>query len=170
MSRNPGRAGLASPRWSQIEDVEALAALHRETWRYAYAGIIPGVGLERMLSRRGSSWWRRLHAGGGRALVLAEGEGLTGYALMGRCRGGRGGEIQELYVRPAWQGLGFGGRLFDAARAELAARGLKPLTVWCLAENRIGCAFYRAQGGQETGRAVDRVAGALLEKRRFNWS
>jgi GNAT superfamily N-acetyltransferase len=170
MSRNSGPINLASPRWSQIEDAEALAALHCETWRYAYAGIIPGPGLERMLSRRGPGWWRRLHAGGGRALVLADDRALTAYALVGRCRGGAGGEIQELYVRPAWQGLGFGGLLFDASRAALAARGLKPLTVWCLAENRIGCAFYRSRGGQETGRALDRVAGALLEKRRFAWS
>lgn len=170
MSAHPGGAGLASPRWSQFEDAEALAALHRETWRYAYAGIIPGVGLERMLARRGPGWWGRLHAGGGRALVLAQGEALTAYALLGRCRGAPGGEIQELYVRPAWQGLGFGGRLFDAARAELAARGLKPLTVWCLADNRVGCAFYRARGGRETGRAVERVGGAPLEKRRFVWS
>ncbi len=170
MSTDPGRAGLASPRWSQIEDAEALAALHRETWRHAYAGIIPGVGLERMLSRRGPGWWGRLQAGGGRALVLADDGALTAYALLGRCRGGAGGEIQELYVRPAWQGLGFGGLLFDASRAALAARGLRPLTVWCLAENRLGCAFYRARGGRETGRAVERVAGAPMEKRRFAWS
>ena len=68
----------------------------------------------------------------------ASDEEVVGYALIGRCRGGPGGEIQELYIRPDCQGLGFGSRLFAGARAELRARGIAPLTVWCLAANRIG--------------------------------
>lgn len=163
------RAAVSGPRWSDMKDASALAGLYAATWRYAYAGIIPGVGLERMISRRGPSWWGRLHAMGGRAMVVEMADGLAGYALMGRNRGGPGAEIQELYVRPECQGLGFGGALFAAARSELLARAIAPLTVWCLAENRIGCAFYRAQGGAETGRACDRIGGKDLEKRRFTW-
>lgn len=170
MDRNPSRAGLAATRWSEADDASDLAALHAATWRYAYAGIIPGVGLERMIARRGPSWWRRLHGLGGRALVVAFDDTLAGYALLGRRRDGPGGEIQELYVRPDAQGLGFGSALFAAARAELDARAIAPLSVWCLAANRIGCAFYRARGGREAGRARDGVGGRELEKIRFTWT
>jgi GNAT superfamily N-acetyltransferase len=169
MEPGQDRAHALATRWSTPADAEALAALHAASWRYAYAGVIPEPGLSRMIARRGAGWWRRLHAAQGRSLVATLGEDVVGYALLGRCRSGPGGEIQELYVRPDCQGLGFGGRLFAAARAELRARGVAPLTVWCLTANRLGLGFYRALGGRETARARDTVAGARLEKLRFTW-
>ncbi|MBP7001670.1 GNAT family N-acetyltransferase [Amaricoccus sp.] len=169
MEPGPDSAGVLRTRWSTAADAEGLAVVHAGAWRYAYAGVIPEPGLTRMIGRRGPGWWRRLHDGRGRALVAALGEDVVGYALVGRCRSGPGGEIQELYVRPECQGIGFGSQLFAAARAELDGRGVVPLTVWCLAGNLVGLAFYRALGGRETGSAVESVAGARLEKRRFTW-
>lgn len=170
MERNSSPALVTGTRWSSPEDAVDLAKLHADTWRYAYAGVIPGAGLERMISRRGPTWWRRLHTFGGRALVGVQDGAIAGYALVGRNRGGPGGEIQELYVRPEYQGVGVGGRLFEAAHGALIARAIAPLTVWCLAENRIGTAFYRAKGGQEMARRRERVAGADLEKIGFVWT
>jgi GNAT superfamily N-acetyltransferase len=169
MEPGPERARALSTRWSTPADAAALGALHAGAWRYAYAGVIPEPGLSRMIARRGPGWWGRLHAAGGRALLAVLGDEVVGYALIGRCRSGPGGEIQELYVRPDCQGLGFGRQLFAAARAEFRMRGLVPLTVWCLAANLIGLAFYRALGGRETDRIRERVAGAPLEKLRFTW-
>lgn len=163
-------APALATRWSTPADAEGLAVVHAAAWRYAYAGVIPDPGLTRMIGRRGPGWWRRLHDAQGRALVATLGPETIGYALLGRCRGGPGGEVQELYVRPECHGLGFGSRLFGAARAELDARNLAPLTVWCLAGNVIGLAFYRALGGRETGRALESVAGRRLEKLRFTWA
>lgn len=170
MEPTPERARAISTRWSSPADAEALAALHASAWRYAYAGVIPEPGLSRMISRRGARWWRRLHDAGGRALLVTFGDETVGYALVGRCRGGSGGEVQEIYVRPDCQGLGFGRRLFGCVRAAFRARGIAPLTVWCLAANHIGVAFYAAEGGAVTARARDRIAGTDLEKLRFTWA
>ncbi len=169
MAGNSSRADLIALRWSDRRDADALARVHAAAWAHAYAGIIPGPGLARMISRRGPAWWRRLHAFGGRALVVEQGGTLAGYALVGRNRSGPGGEIQELYLRPDHQGIGLGGRLFEAAHAELIARAIAPLTVWCLADNTLGLAFYRAKAGRETDRRTERVGGADLEKIRFLW-
>jgi GNAT superfamily N-acetyltransferase len=84
-------------------------------------------------------------------------------------RRGPGVEIQELYIRPDCQGLGFGTRLFAASRAALAERGPVALTIWCLGRNRHRCAFYRARGGRETARTGVRFGGVDLEQIRFSW-
>lgn len=159
-------------RASTEADVEGLAALHRDAWRYAYAGIIPGVALERMIARRGPGWWQRLHRGGGQALVVALDDDLAGYATLGRSRmpGRRPcGEIYELYLRPEFHGVGLGRRLFAAARHRLSRAGLERLMVWSLADNAVGCRFYRALGGREGGHVCERIGGARLDKICFTW-
>jgi ribosomal protein S18 acetylase RimI-like enzyme len=173
MTRREECPALIEIRSSTEADSERLASLHRDAWRYAYAGIIPGVALERMIARRGPGWWQRLHFGGGQALVVALDQDLAGYATLGRGRmPGRPpcGEIYELYLRPEFQGVGLGRRLFGEARHRLSAAGLARLMVWSLAENAIGCRFYRAMGGRECGRTQERIGGVRLEKIGFAWS
>jgi ribosomal protein S18 acetylase RimI-like enzyme len=165
------RSAPVATRWSEPGDGDALAAIHRDAWRNAYAGIIPGVTLERMIARRGPAWWRRMHGRGFRALVVECDGALAGYATLGRSRapGRPGGEIYELYVRPECQGCGLGRRLFGAARAELGRHGLERLTVWALADNSIALRFYDAMGGTEAARAEDRFCGVPLAKIGFAW-
>ena len=120
------RASPVATRWSAEADGPGLASVHRNAWRYAYAGIIPGLALERMIARRGPAWWSRMHERGFRALVLDCDGTLAGYATLGRSRsaGGPSGEIYELYVRPEYQGCGLGRRLFAEARSR--PRGERP--------------------------------------------
>jgi ribosomal protein S18 acetylase RimI-like enzyme len=163
-------------RWSREADSVALAALHRDAWRYAYAGILPGLAIERMVARRGPRWWRGLHGAGGGALGVEMDGTVAGYATLGPNRAGRaaarrpGGEIYELYLSPEFQGVGLGRRLFDAARGRLAGAGLAGIIVWSLADNGIGCRFYRAMGGAERARCRERIGGVALDKLGFVWS
>ncbi len=159
-------------RRSRAGDAVALAALHAEAWRYAYRGVIPGLVLERMVARRGPGWWRRMHAVGGTTTILEFGKEAAGYATHGRSRSGRAGaqgEIYELYLRPEYHGAGLGRKLFEAARDELRAAGLRGLVVRSLAENEPACRFYRAMGGREFGRGAERVAGTRLAMVAFHW-
>ena len=87
-----------------------------------YRGIIPGRELERMIARRGPSWWRSAIQRRSRLVVLDFDDAIGGYASYGRNRVPAmnfGGEIFELYIAPEFQGLGFGKRLFSAARKDL---------------------------------------------------
>jgi GNAT superfamily N-acetyltransferase len=173
MSRNHAEeGGRIATRWSTVADERGLAEVHGATWRYAYAGIIPGVTLERMIARRGPSWWARMHDRGFRALVLDCDEALVGYATLGRSRAPAlrpRGEIYELYVRPEYQGCGLGRRLFADARSQLRRHGLEGLLVWALADNEMACRFYLAMGGAECARGQDRFCGVPLEKVGFGW-
>jgi ribosomal protein S18 acetylase RimI-like enzyme len=113
-----------------------------------------------------------MHRLGQAALVVECGEGVAGYATLGARRSGGSageGEIYELYLRPEYHGTGLGRRLFREARRRLTAAGLQRLTVWSLAENEIGCRFYRGVGGIEVARSCEIIGGARLRKIGFWW-
>ena len=98
-------------------DAPGLAEVYAAAWREAYAGIIPALTLERMIVRRSAGWWRDIMKK--RAiLVLEVGGAVAGYATFapapGRAHAGAA-EIQELYLKPEYQGIGLGMRLFSAA-------------------------------------------------------
>ena len=91
-----------------------------------------------------------------RVLVVEIGGKVAGYATIGRNRARelpQQGEIYELYLRPEYQGIGLGSRLFAAARDKLACHGLKGLVVWALEENGTAVAFYAAPAGAMSPRA-----------------
>ena len=155
------------------EDAGTLAALHGEAWRGAYRGILPALSLERMFARRGGGWWRQaISAGPGSILVLSFADRLAGYASIGPSRmriAGHQGEIYELYLKPEFQGVGFGARLFRVARQRLDAHGRHGHVVWALADNHAACAFYEALEGRRAATAKERLGGRLLDKIAYCW-
>src|SRR3982074_2468794 len=142
---------LIEVRPAKAADAAAVASTHDEAWRSAYQGIIPGAELEKLINRRGPQWWDSAIRKGSRVSVLVFGDKVAGYANYGRNRARSlhfEGEIYELYLRPEFQGLGFGRRLFTAARRDLAQSGVKSLVVWALSDNDPGVEFYRALGAR----------------------
>ena len=155
-----------------ITDVEEIVQVHDTAWRSAYRGIIPGRELERIISRRGPRWWRSALLRGSGLLVFEFGGAVAGYVSFGRNRTKTSdytGEIFELYVSPTHQGLGFGSRLFDAARRRLAAHGHGSTLVWALAENANALGFYGALGGNVVGEADERFGNVTLKRVAFGF-
>jgi ribosomal protein S18 acetylase RimI-like enzyme len=160
-------------RPAEVTDAASIASVHDDAWRLAYRGLIPGRDLERMVTRRGPSWWENAIRRGSRiAIVTVEGS-VAGYGSYGRNRAaaiGVGGEIYELYVQPEYQGLGFGKRLFAACRRSLGERRLPGLAVWALADNEPACEFYRSLGGVAVARGTETFGERTLEKLAFAWA
>jgi ribosomal protein S18 acetylase RimI-like enzyme len=163
---------LIEVRRAKPADAGELAATHDEAWRTAYRGIIPGGELEKLISRRGPSWWENAIRKGSRISLLVFGDKVAGYTNYGRNRARSltyDGEIYELYLRPEFQGLGFGRRLFTAARRDLAQSGLKTLVIWALSDNDPAVEFYRALGGRAIARSSERFGARTLDKVAFGW-
>ena len=163
---------LIEVRPAKAADAAAVASTHDEAWRSAYQGIIPGAELEKLINRRGPQWWDSAIRKGSRIAVLAFGECVAGYANYGRNRARSlyyDGEIYELYLRPEFQGLGFGRRLFTAARRDLAQSALKSLIVWALSENEHAVEFYRALGGRPVARSCEKFGEKTLDKVAYAW-
>ena len=163
---------LIEIRQAKPPDAAAVADTHDEAWRTAYQGVIPGVELEKLVARRGPDWWDSAIRKGSRISILVFGELVAGYANYGRNRArslSYDGEIYELYLRPEFQGLGFGRRLFTAARKDLGASGMKSLVVWALSDNDPAVGFYRALGGRPVARSSERFGAKTLDKVAFGW-
>jgi len=163
---------LIEIRRAKSSDSAAVAECHDEAWRMAYQGIIPGTELEKLITRRGPAWWDSAIRKGSRIALLQFGDKVAGYANYGRNRARSlyyDGEIYELYLRPEFQGLGFGRRLFTAARRDLAQSGLKSLVIWALTDNDPAVGFYKALGGRAVARSSERFGAKSLDKVAFGW-
>src|SRR5919205_1878742 len=164
---------LIEIRRAKPADAEAVAAAHDAAWRTSYRGIIPGPELEKLISRRGPGWWEKAISKGSRVALLQFGDRVAGYANYGRNRARSlfyDGEIYELYLRPEYQGLGFGRRLFTSARRDLTQSGLKSLVVWALSDNDPAVEFYRALGGRMVARSSERFGTRVLDKVAYGWN
>ncbi|TIM59917.1 MAG: GNAT family N-acetyltransferase, partial [Mesorhizobium sp.] len=105
-------------------------------------------------------------------LVVEIGGTIAGYATIGRNRARelrQQGEIYELYLRPEYQGIGLGSRLFKAARTRLADHGLRGLVVWALEDNYNALAFYAGNGGRDVAEGVEVFEQKALKKVAFVW-
>src|SRR6516162_5602424 len=163
---------LIEIRRAKACDAAAVAEAHDEAWRTAYQGIIPGAELRRLINRRGPAWWDSAIRKGSRIALLQFGEKVAGYANYGRNRARSlqfDGEIYELYLRPEFQGLGFGRRLFTAARRDLAQSGMKSLVVWALSDNEPAVSFYQALGGRAVARSSEKFGEKTLDKVAYAW-
>ncbi len=164
---------LIEVRPAKAADAAAVASTHDEAWRSAYQGIIPGAELEKLINRRGPQWWDSAIRKGSRVSVLVFGDRVAGYANYGRNRARSlhfEGEIYELYLRPEFQGLGFGRRLFTAARRDLVQSGLKSMVIWALSDNDPATEFYRALGGRMVARSSEKFGPKSLGKVAFAWT
>jgi ribosomal protein S18 acetylase RimI-like enzyme len=163
---------LIEIRRARPEDAVPLAEAHDEAWRTAYMGLIPGRELEKLVARRGPAWWDAAIRRGSRISLMIFGEEIAGYANYGRNRAKSlpyGGEVYELYLRPEYQGLGFGRKLFAMAKRDLAQAGHSGLVVWALSDNDAAVNFYRALGGRAVARSTERFGEKTLDKVAFAW-
>lgn len=165
--------GLIALRNARETDAEALAQAHEDAWRYAYQGIIPHLPLSQMIARRGPGWWRSALRQRMPALVLEFDAEIAGYVTYGPSRTRTtpyNGEIFELYVRPVYQGAGFGRKLFETARQRLDGAGRRGLIVWALADNDSACEFYMRLGGCVISQGLERFGETVLRKVAFVWA
>lgn len=159
-------------RKAEPRDADAIAEVHLEAWRGAYVGIIPHNALTTMINRRGGRWWANAVRRAAGVLVMEMGGEVAGYATLGRNRArelAQQGEIYELYLKPEFQGIGLGRRLFSAARRQLSDRGLNGLVVWALEDNENAVSFYRGMGGSDVAEGVEIFDHKALKKVAFVW-
>jgi GNAT superfamily N-acetyltransferase len=152
-------------------DIEPLMALRDLSWREAYQGIIPHNALYKMLHGRQQGWWHASLKHNCLQVLTVNGT-LAGYGAFGRNRHASlayTGEIIELYLSPAYQGIGLGKYLFEDCQRHLHKARLKPFLVWSLADNHRACQFYQRQGGKLINESIEKFGSTALTKLAFGF-
>ncbi len=157
-------------------DAPASARVHVETWRAAYAGIVPDTYLVAMTESKQALQWNNTirSAVAPEVVLVAEssdlpGGRIVGFGSCGRARKRPGaGEIFTLSVAPDWQGRGIGRRLLHGLLAKLKTGGLNEALVWVLSDNPARF-FYEAMGARRAAERQERFAGDELEEAAYAW-
>ncbi|MCB1461110.1 MAG: GNAT family N-acetyltransferase [Nitratireductor sp.] len=159
-------------RRAEPSDAGAIAAVHDSAWSNAYAGIVPHKALSRMIRRRGERWWADAIRRSTVVVLIEVGDVIAGYATLGRNRVSTlpfEGEVYELYLKPEYQGIGLGQKLFLAALGELQRRKLKGAVVWVLADNEPAIRFYGNAGGKAVAEGAEQFDDKKLRKLAYAW-
>jgi GNAT superfamily N-acetyltransferase len=148
-------------RLARVEDCAGLAHIQVDSYRSAYAGLLPAPYLAHFSYEEQEQDWRDLlSAPTGDLVLVAETETgeLAGYAL-GRPEAERtdyDGELAALHVRRNWQRRGIGRRLMVTMAGQLHGQGCTSLMLWVMAGSPAR-GFYEKLGGQPAGQKCWRI-------------
>jgi GNAT superfamily N-acetyltransferase len=168
-----------SVRPAQPGDAGEIGRIQVDTWRTAYAEILPRLVLEGLSADSAAAAWSaaitaapstRHHV-----LVAVDGQWLVGFVAFGPAGDLEADDpepastiaVAALLVEPRWGRRGHGSRLLaaavDHARADTMTRGV----IWVPEADRVSRDFLLSAGWAPDGlaRALDTGAGELREVR-----
>lgn len=124
------------------EDAEAVARVHVETWRAAYAHALSAEGLASLSVTQRAELHRRSPP------VVAEVDGeIVGFVSVGPGTDpDTDGELYAIYVLPDRWGCGVGRALMQAGEERLRELGHQHAILWVLEDNPRARRFYEAAG------------------------
>ncbi|WP_412074715.1 N-acetyltransferase family protein [Streptomyces xanthophaeus] len=160
-------------RRGRRNDATEVAALHAESWRTAYAGIMPASFLGGpLLEDRLELWRGRLDEPlpGAALFVLEAATEIDGFAYLIPQSDGRL-LLDNLHARPSRTGSGIGGRLLAHALAWSADEHPdRPVYLEVLRANTRAIAFYERHGALRTDERVCRFEqGFELPELEYTW-
>ena len=155
-------------RDAKPDDAEAIAQVSVESWRAAYAGLMPAEFLDGLsVSEEAAGWDRRLSKPDPRSRhtsVAIDGDRVVGYVTSGPDPDDLAvGLVFLMYVRPDAWGSGAGDALMAAVMRSLRDGGFREAVLWVLEANSRARRFYERSGWTREGsHRYDDYGGAQL--------
>lgn len=142
-------------RQAQAADSAGIARVQVDSYRTAYAGLLPAEYLANFSYAEQEQDWRDWPTSHPEDLlyVAVDGGEVVGYALgrLGACSiAPYDSELLALHVRASHRRRGLGRQLMRAVVAQFARQGCAAMLLWVLAGNPAR-GFYERLGGQLSG-------------------
>lgn len=171
----------AAVRAATDADVAVLVTLHCDTWRAAYAQLLPPEVLDTLDGPEARQAWARAVNGGATVLIASEGDTDVGFCVAGPAPAeeiaapdgtpprdaATTALVSTLLVAPRWGRRGHGGRLLAHAAAQLRRSGAERGVAWVPVEDPASLGFYQRAGWAPDGtvRTLDARGRPLRELR-----
>ncbi|HYI25420.1 MAG TPA: bifunctional GNAT family N-acetyltransferase/class I SAM-dependent methyltransferase [Thermomicrobiales bacterium] len=142
-------------RRATANDAQAIAAIHAETWRVAYRGMLPDAYLDDLTAEYRLPMWEEILSGrypDVRVWVAVAGDRVVGFASTNPARDDPGtGELATIYLHPDWMHQGIGRVLLAGAEMGLVEQGLAVARLMVLRDNHRTRRFYERAGWTTAG-------------------
>jgi L-amino acid N-acyltransferase YncA len=172
----------ATVRPATPADADEIARIQIDTWRAAYAELLPAAVLDGLsLSDTADTWQQTIAQGPARVFVATEGQWLVGFAAAGLSPQSESASadgvpvpdadqvalVSTLLVEPRWGRRGHGGRLLAAVGEAMVADGLARGISWVAEADKASLGFFERAGWVTDGtvRTLDAGGQPLREVR-----
>ncbi|WP_274365313.1 GNAT family N-acetyltransferase [Paenibacillus thermotolerans] len=162
-------------RRAVLQDAEAIARVHVDSWRTTYKGIVPDEYLNSLsYKERTERWVNTLKRTDTNVVFVAEdGDGsIVGFCSGGKERTGKfgeaEGELYAIYILEAHHRKGLGKKLVRALAEQLNGDGYQSMLIWVLEKNRSKY-FYENLGGTFALTKSIEIGGSTLVEAAYRW-
>jgi GNAT superfamily N-acetyltransferase len=163
---------VTTVREATVADADAIGRVQVETWRTAYAGLLPRETIDAFDVGARQAMWReglaRTPQRGSATFVAVVKDEVVGFTTVGASHSEDGtGELYAIYVDPSRWGSGAGRALIERAEASLRESGFPSALLWVLEGNDRAERFYRTAGWEHDGEKEDDFQGATVIELRY---
>ena len=163
---------MTTVRHATSADADAIGRVQVETWRTAYADLLPQETIESFDVGARQAMWRdglgRTPRPGSATFVALVEDEVVGFATVGASHSEDGaGEIYAIYVDPEHWGHGAGRALIERSETSLRESGFANALLWVIDGNERAERFYRAAGWKRDGEKTDVFQGAAVTELRY---
>lgn len=158
-----------------MADAGQIAAVHVESWKTTYKGLVAQEYLERLNKADRAGRWERIFQENHPDSVVFVAENaagrIVGFASGGPCREalpGYNAELYAIYILQDCQGNGIGRRLIGKLAEHLSGRKYRSLMAWVLKGNT-AYDFYRQLGGEAFTEQQTQIGNELLPEIGIGW-
>lgn len=160
-------------RKAKIEDVPQIAAVHVESWRKSFAGIVPQIFLDKMSIEKRENAFRRMFSDETYKIFVAENAAgkIVGFADFGKSRDKNlqhEAELYAIYLLPEIQRKGIGANLFRLCQKEMKDEGFGSMFLVALEVSPYK-SFYEKTGGRVVGKGTHDLAEVEFETVIYGW-
>ena len=162
-------------REAMLEDAEAIAEVHVNSWKSTYADLINEQDMSNITIENRKALWEtvlKMPKEKQPVLVVQDSqEQIVGFISGGKERTKRfgfDGEIYAIYLLENYQRKGLGAMLLEAFAKKMEQNGYKSLLVWVLTENPSN-KFYLDFGAKQVEKEQTVIGTGTYQETAYGW-